>query len=61
MSESFLSVRLLLGVVYLMGCRTLYWEQEGGFALDILISFYIAVMAGVVCHLICKWLDDNKR
>ncbi len=22
-------------------------------------SFLVAVVAGVVCHIICKWLDSN--
>lgn len=24
-------------------------------------SFYVAVMAGIVCHIICKWLDQNQN
>jgi len=26
---------------------------------DATISLLIAVAAGVICHLICKWLDNN--
>lgn len=29
--------------------------------LDVIISFVIAVMAGVVCHLVCKWLDSEDN
>lgn len=29
--------------------------------MDILISLIIAVMAGVISHLICKWLDNDKK
>ena len=30
--------------------------------MEIIISFIVAVMAGVISHLVCKWLDrkDNK-
>jgi hypothetical protein len=28
--------------------------------LESIISFFIAVMAGVVCHYIIKWLDGDK-
>jgi len=27
--------------------------------MDFILSFIIAVMAGVTCHLICKWLDKR--
>ena len=26
---------------------------------EVLASFFVAVAAGVVCNLICKWLDRN--
>ncbi len=29
--------------------------------LDVIISFLIAVAAGVVCHLVCKWLDSKDN
>jgi len=29
--------------------------------MEMLMSFSAAVMAGVVCHLICKWLDGNNK
>lgn len=28
---------------------------------DFFITFIISVTAGVVCHLICKWLDRDKK
>lgn len=28
--------------------------------MEFFISFVIAVMAGVACHIICKWLDGRK-
>ena len=34
--------------------------QEGGIALDILISFIISVIAGVVAYYICEWLDGEE-
>lgn len=30
------------------------------FAMEIFTSFFVAVMAGVVCHCIIKWLDGDK-
>ncbi len=29
--------------------------------MEFLISLIIAVMAGVISHLICKWLDSDKK
>lgn len=34
--------------------------RKGGAYMEYLISFIIAVLAGVVCHLIIKWLDGDK-
>ena len=34
--------------------------RKGGAYMDYLLSFIIAVMAGVVCHLIIKWLDGDE-
>ena len=28
--------------------------------MEVVISFLVAVAAGVVCHLICKWLDSIR-
>ena len=38
---------------------SLYWQQEGGIGIEILFSFIIAVVAGVVAYYICKWLDSD--
>ena len=29
--------------------------------MDFLTSLTVAVLAGVICHLICKWLDDDEK
>lgn len=29
--------------------------------MEVVISFLVAVMGGVVCHLIVKWLDSNDK
>ena len=34
-------------------------QRKGGVHMEILISFLVAVMAGVTCHYIIKWLDSN--
>lgn len=38
----------------------LYWYQEGGVSVGILISFLVAVTAGAACHYIIKWLDSDE-
>ena len=36
-------------------------KQEGGASIvENLMSFIVAVMAGVACHYIIKWLDGDK-
>lgn len=34
--------------------------REGGVSMEVLASFIVAVVAGVVCHYIIKWLDGDK-
>lgn len=29
--------------------------------INILTDLIISVVAGIVCHYICKWLDRNKK
>ena len=38
-----------------------YPTTGGGVFMDIIISFLVAVMAGVVSHCISKWLDSDKK
>ncbi len=38
-----------------------YLATGGGVWMEILITFLSAVAAGVVCHLICKWLDSRHK
>ena len=33
----------------------------GGEHMEIVISFLVAVAAGMTCHLICKWLDSHNK
>lgn len=33
---------------------------KGVFRMEILISIAVAVMAGVIQHFICKWLDGDR-
>mgnify|MGYP004642429037 CR=1 len=28
---------------------------------EVILTFIISVLAGVVCHYICKWLDRDKK
>ena len=34
--------------------------QKGGLTVDLLISFIISVIAGVVAYYICEWLDREE-
>jgi len=40
----------------------LHWstEKEVNSVVDILTTIFISIIAGVICHLICKWLDGNE-
>ena len=33
----------------------------GGVQMEIIITFLVTVAAGVVCHLISKWLDRHEK
>ena len=43
-----------------LGSRPHTGKERGCIALDYLISFIVAVAAGVACHYIIKWLDGDK-
>lgn len=46
----------------LMLLPPLDWYGKGVFDMEFLLSLLIAVVASVISHLICKWLDsDNSR
>ena len=46
--------------VLCLECYRLPRVQRGGVKMDNIINFVVAVMAGVVCHCINKWLDGDK-
>ena len=33
----------------------------GGVLMEVFVTFFVTVAAGVVCHLVCKWLDRNDK
>lgn len=33
---------------------------KGGVYVEVITSLVIAVVAGVISHLVCKWLDGDK-
>ena len=35
--------------------------QKGGVCMEVLVTFLVAVAAGVACHYIIKWLDSNNK
>ena len=35
--------------------------QQGGVCMEVVISFLVAVLAGVACHYIIKWLDSDDK
>ena len=36
-------------------------QQGGGVCMEVVISFLVAVLAGVACHYIIKWLDSDDK
>ena len=38
-----------------------YPQQGGGVCMEVVISFLVAVLAGVACHYIIKWLDSENK
>ena len=47
-------------IIFLLSHR--YLARGGGVHVgEIIISFLIAVMAGVACHYIIKWLDSDRK
>lgn len=36
-----------------------YWQQEGGVLMNEISSFIVSLMAGIVCHYLCRWLDGE--
>lgn len=38
-----------------------YPTTGGGVRVEIIITFLVAVAAGVACHYIIKWLDSDRR
>lgn len=40
---------------------SLNWQQEGGVSMELLTSFILSVVAGVVAYYICKWFDSGEQ
>ena len=38
-----------------------YPQRGGGVYMEFVISFIVAVAAGVACHYIIKWLDGGQK
>ena len=38
-----------------------YPQPGGGVCMEVVISFLVAVAAGVACHYIIKWLDSDHK
>lgn len=38
-----------------------YLATGGGVLMEVFVTFFVTVAAGVVCHLVCKWLDRNDK
>ena len=47
------------GIIFLLSNR--YPATGGGVFMEVVITFLATVAAGVVCHLICKWLDRSDK
>ena len=46
------------GIIILL--PPLDWYGKGVYYMEMLVSFVIAVAAGVACHYIIKWLDGDE-
>lgn len=57
----FLYVHSVLSYVILTALSNRDPATGGGEHMEIVISFLVAVAAGVTCHLICKWLDSHNK
>ena len=38
-----------------------YPTTGGGVFMEVVISFFVTVAAGVACHYIIKWLDSDRK
>ena len=38
-----------------------YLATGGGVQMEVVVTFLVTVAAGVVCHLISKWLDRHDK
>ena len=47
-------------LVQLFCYRLLDWYRKEVFTVEVFVSFVVAVVAGVICHYIIKWLDGEK-
>jgi len=54
-----LSINDEYGIMTMLSYR--YLATGGGVFIDIIISFLVSVMAGVVAYYICKWLDSDNE
>ena len=50
-------------IIFMLSYR--YLATGGGVHMEVIVSFIVTVLAGVISHLVCKWLDskdhkDNK-
>lgn len=48
----------ICAILYLLSNR--YPATEGGVWMEFIISFILAVTAGVTCHYVIKWLDSSN-
>ena len=55
--KSSLLIPIKCVIMFVLSYR--YLATGGGVWMEFVISFFVSVMAGVACHLICKWLDRN--
>ena len=47
-------------MIYYKSCRTSS-RKEVSFMEEILVTFLVSVLAGVVSYYICKWLDGRRK
>lgn len=61
MRKSSLSLLISMKYVIILVLSYRYLATGGGVNMEVVFSFFVSVMSGIVAYYICKWLDgDNK-
>ena len=59
LAEGFFICRKSCGIIWMLSY--LHLATGGGVGMEVIITFLVAVAAGVACHYIIKWLDGDHK